>query len=294
MNRLHLNLALVLVVAALAATLYFTQKKEEKGPPLTALTEATLERIRIEHPNAPAIALQKQDDQWRLTEPVQAAADGLEVASIVNLSTAEAKRKLAVADVKLSELKLDPPQYTVTLNDIRLELGDSEPIEFRRYVRVGEEIALIDEPSSAALDRDYSDLVAKELLPAGAEIVKIEVPGLTLARSTDGQSWSLSPDQPEASADQKQKLADAWKSARAMWNAAAPAGEAGGGEPVTITLKDGVVNLLVVAREPQLVIGNPALGVHYTLSKALEAELLQLPTAAAPSEPAAPTTPVES
>ena len=294
MNRLHLNLALVLVVAALAATLYFTQKKEEKGPPLTALTEATLERIRIEHPNAPAIALQKQDDQWRLTEPVQAAADGLEVASIVNLSTAEAKRKLAVADVKLSELKLDPPQYTVTLNDIRLELGDSEPIEFRRYVRVGEEIALIDEPSSAALDRDYSDLVAKELLPAGAEIVKIEVPGLTLARSTDGQSWSLSPDQPEASADQKQKLADAWKSARAMWNAAAPAGEAGGGEPVTITLKDGVVNLLVVAREPQLVIGNPALGVHYTLSKALEAELLQLPAAAAPSEPAAPTTPVES
>ncbi len=289
MNRLHLNLALLVVVVALGATLYFTQKKEQKGPPLTPLTEATLERIRIEHPDTKAIALQKRDGRWWLTEPVEAAADPLEVASITNLAGIEAQRKLASAEVELKQLKLDPPGYTVTLNDTRLEFGDSEPIEYRRYVRVGDEIALIADPSATALDADYSELVAKELLPKDAEIVAIEVPGLRLARSEDQQSWQLTPESPDASADQKQALVSAWKSARAMWNAAAEADSTG--EPITIKLKDGAVQLRLIAREPQLIIENPTLGVRYTLSKALGDELLQLPpppTAAPPAEPAPP------
>lgn len=278
MNRLQLNLALVVIVGALAATLYLTREQPEKGPPLTPLTDATLERIRIEHPGAPAIVLQKQDGAWQLTAPVHAAADAMEVASIVSLAGAEAQRKLSVAEVELKELKLDPPQYTLTLNDTRLDFGDSEPIDFRRYVRVGDDVALIAEPSAAALDADYSDLVAKELLPAGAEIQSLALPDLTVARSTDGQSWVLMPDQADVGADQKQQLVDAWRSARAMWNAAA---EGGPGEPVTILLKDGrVFELVVVARTPQLIIENPALKVRHTLSKALEGELLQLPAPA--------------
>ncbi len=282
MNRLHLNLALVVVVSALGAALYFTQKKEEKGPPLTALTDATLERIRIEHPEAKPIALQKVGDEWRLTEPVSAAADPLEVASITNLASIEAQRKLASSEVELKQLGLEPSAYAVMLNDIRLEFGDSEPIEYRRYVRVGDEIALIADPSATALDADYSELVAKTLLPKNAEIVEISVPGLRVFRSEDQQSWLLDPQRPDASADQKQAFVSAWKSARAMWNALAEPDS--GGDAITVKLKDGIVELRLIAREPQLVIENPALGVRYTLSKALGDEMLQLP---APAKPAA-------
>ncbi len=294
MNRLQLNLALLVLVGGLAATLYFTQETEQKGPPLTPLTDATLERIRIQHPDAPAIALTKQNGQWQLIEPVQAAADPLEVASIVTLATMEAKRKLAVTDVDLKELKLDPPNYRVTLNDIELGIGDSEPIEYRRYVRVGDEIALTDDPPSAALDADYSDLVSKALLPAGARLLRIEVPGLTLTRSEEGQTWIESPAQPAASADQKQKFVEGWSSARAMWNAASPTGEAGAaGEPITLVYDGGELKLTLVAREPQLVLENPALRVRYTLSKALENEILRLPDPPAADEasPQAPATP---
>lgn len=278
MTRLQLNLALIVIVAGLAAVLFFTKEEEKKGPPLTTLTEAAVERIRLEHPDRPAIALVKQDGQWRLTEPVETRADPLEVASIVSLATLEAKRKLAVAEVDLKELKLDPPVYRVTLNDTVLAIGDSEPIEYRRYIRVGEEIALTDDPPSAALDADFSDLVAKELLPPGAMIRRIEVPGLTLVRSADGQSWTETPAQAGASADQKQKFVDGWQSARAMWNAAIPAGEENKpGEPVTIVHDGGELKLKIVAREPQLIIENPAAKVRYTLSKALENEILRLP-----------------
>lgn len=288
MNRLQLNLALVVLVGGLAAALYFTQEEEKKGPPLTTLTDATLERIRIQHPDTPAIALAKQDGQWRLTEPVQAAADPLEVASIVTLATMEAKRKLAVADVDLKELKLDPPSYRVTLNDIELSIGDSEPIEYRRYIRIGEEIALTDDPPGAALDADYSDLVSKALLPPAVKLLRIEVPGLTLTRGADGQTWTETPAQADASADQKQKFVDGWTTARAMWNAAVPAEEAdAAGEPVTLVYDGGELKLKIVAREPQLILENPALKVRYTLSKALENEILRLPDPPAAEDAAA-------
>ncbi len=290
MNRLQLNLLLLVVVAALATTIYFTQKKEEKGPALTALNDGNLSRIRIEHPDAAAIELQKQPDgQWRLTEPVAAATDRFEVASLLALTSFERKYELAVADVDLKELGLAPPLYRIQLDDQTLEIGAQEPISFRRYIRVGDQIALIEDPPSAPLDADYSELIAKELLPSGAKIAKIVLPGLTLARSSDAEPWALTPEQADATAAQKQQLADAWLAARSMWNGKMPSDASG--EPLTITLQDGSeVHLQIAAREPQLLIDNPALQLRYTLSRALEDSLLKLPqpTTAAPpgAEPA--------
>lgn len=284
MNRLQLNLVLVFVVAALATTLYFTQKKEEKGPPLTALNGSSLTSIRIEHPDAAAVQLLKQDGQWRITEPVQAATDPFEVASLISLATMEAKHRLPVAEVDLKELGLAPPAYRITLNDQVLAFGNQEPINFRRYIHVGEQVALIDDPPAGPLDADYSELVAKELLPAGAKIAKIEVPGLTMTQSDADGGWALTPAQADASNDRKQQLADAWKTARSMWNGLMP--EDASGEPVTITLQDGTeMKLQIAAREPQLIIDRPALKVRYTLSRALEEQLLALPPP--PAAPAA-------
>ena len=65
------------------------------------------------------------------------------------------------------------------------------------------------------------------------------------------------------------------------------------GEPVTVTFEDGSeVKLLIAERDPQLVVVRPDLKVRYTLSKALEKEILELPVE--PKEaigevPAAPT-----
>lgn len=295
MSRVQFNLALLALVAGLVAALYFTQQPEEKGAPLTALAADQLTRIALEHPGKPAVVLEKQAGTWRLSAPVQALADPLEVASITNLAELERKRELKVAELKLAELGLEPPAYTVRLNDQVLEMGAVEPIEFRRYIRRGDMVALTDDPPSAALDADYSDLVAKDLLPPGAEIEAIELPGLSLRRPAGQKDWTLTPDPEKAGADRKQRLVDGWRSARAMWNAAIPAPgegtaenpEQGLNEPVRIVYRGGELNLRVIAREPQLILENPAAGVRHTLSKALEAELLQLPNEA-PPPPAAP------
>lgn len=278
MNRSYLNLALLVLVAGLGIAVWISQKKEEAGPALVTLAPEAITRIALEHPGKPIIRLEKTDGRWELIEPVRAATDAFEVNGI--LALAELKFKdLLDAGISKAELELDPPKYSVTFNDTRVDIGGSEPIKYRRYAASGGQIGLVDDPPSAALDADHSDLVSKAIVPEAAELQRIDLPALSLQKNPDG-SWT-STNAKEASAAQLAKLAQAWRSARAMWNAAEP--ESGSsGDAVRLTLDDGrVIELRVHATEPQLILANPALRVHHTLSKALVDELLTLPAASA-------------
>src|SRR5689334_21507298 len=100
MKRSHLNLGLAVVVAGLVAGVWLSQKKDEKGPPLTTLTADQIDDIRIEHPNAPLIHLHKDAGIWRLVAPVQALADPLEVGGITSVASLETKLTLDASAVK--------------------------------------------------------------------------------------------------------------------------------------------------------------------------------------------------
>lgn len=273
MKRSRLNLGLFAVALGLGAAVLVANRKEPAGPPLTPFAAEAVTRISLEHPNAPAIKLEKQNGRWQLVAPVIAEADEFEVNAILGLAGREPKLKLEGGALK--EMDLAPPQYTVKLNDVAIELGGVEPLEFRRYAKTAGGVWLIEDLPGAAMDKDYSDLVSKNLFPPDAEIERIELPKLTLAKA-DGR-WTVTPADPKAGADQMQKLADGWKSARAMWNESAAATKAGG-ERVKVTLKGGVTReFVIVAREPQLKVGRPDVGVNLVLSKALADELLKLP-----------------
>lgn len=279
MKRSHLNLALLVVAGGLGAAVWFAQEKEEKGPPLTALKPDNITRIAVEHPGQPAIKLEKTGANWVLVEPVKSATDKYEIGGILSLAELEVKSTLD-AGVDRSELELDPPKYTVTLDDTRIALGGTEPIKFRRYVESGGVIGLVDDPPSAALDADFSDLISKSVVPEGASLKKIELPGLVLEKNAEG-TWS-SPQQGDAKPAQLAQLAESWRSATALWNAADPP-EGSSGDAVKLTLDDGgVIELVVHARDPQLVLARKDLRVRYTLSKVLDEELFKIP---APQEP---------
>lgn len=276
MNRSRLNLVLLVVAAGLGVGVWYSQEREEKGPPLTTLTADALTKIAIEHPGREAVRLEKRDGGWNLTAPSIARVDEFEINSLLGLVDREVKKSLDRDSIKLAELGLDPPKYTITLNDTSIGFGDVEPLDYRRYVKVGDVVSLIEDPPSAALDADYADLVAKSVLAMDAVIEKISVPGLTLARGADGK-WLLTPADATATTDRMQKLVDGWKSARAMWNEM-PQAVSPKGEPVVITLKGGAEQRLVLMeRDPQLKFYSPDAKTVYVLSKALTDELLKLP-----------------
>lgn len=277
MKRLYLNLVLLLALCALGTAVWLAQEKDIKGLPLTALKQSDVSRISIQHRGKPELKLEKKDGQWHLTAPVQAPADKFEVNGILALADLEVASHFT-SEVNLAELNLAPPKYSVTLNDTRIDLGGTEPIKFRRYVASGDVLGLIDDPPSAALDEDYSDLIAKNIVPEGAELARIALPGkLRLERDGDGK-W-IRADAGDARPEQLSDLAESWRNARAMWNAAEteenPESDA---ETVQLTLNNGEeIHLVVHAREPQLILSRPDLKLRYTLSKSLASDLLQLP-----------------
>src|SRR5579885_2439965 len=173
MKRHRLNLILVVVALGLVAGVALMQKRDEakaKREPLTTLKTGEVNKITLKHPNTPDIVLEKKDGQWALTAPVAVAADSVEVSNITALAAAETHASIDPAQVRRADLGLDPPAYTVTLNDQTLGFGGVEPLKYHRYVQHmepggGGKIELIDDIGGQALDADYSDLVAKTLLP---------------------------------------------------------------------------------------------------------------------------------
>lgn len=296
MTRKQLNLGLLIVALGLGAAVYFSQKKEdEKGPPLTALKADAVTTIAVEHPDASPIKLEKQGGAWKLIEPVLADTDPFEINALVALADTVTEATLEPDKVKLTDLNLEPPLYRITLNDQVLEFGGVEPLKFRRYVKTGDKIYLIEDPASAALDRDYSDLISRSLLPEGVDVQSIAVPGLTVSRTEDGKSWIAQPAPDGVSQETIQKFVDAWKNAKGMWNGAEPR-EGSKGDGVSVVLADGrEINFIVAERDPQLIIARPDLNVRYTPSKALADELFKLaepkPPEPAPEPAAAPPAP---
>lgn len=276
MQRQTLNIALAVAALGLGAAVFISQKKEEKGPPLTPIAANALDHVTLEHPGSPTVELERKDGHWKITKPVVADADPFEVNAFTDLTKLEVKKSLEQKDVSLKELGLDPPAYFITLNGQKLAFGAQEPIQARRYILSNGKVALVDDPPAEALDADYSDLVSRSIVPTGAEIESITVPGLKIAKSGDGKSWALTPDDPDASSDSRQKLIDAWRNAKSMWNAALPK-EGVKGDDVSVTLKDGsTLKFIVTQRDPQFVMARPDLGVSYTLSRQLVDEMLRL------------------
>lgn len=274
MKRKHVNLLLAAILVAGVALLMLDGNDEPKDTPLTPLQPEDVTQLRIEHPEADAIALEKDGDEWMLTAPVAARSDRYEVNSLLALATTPMHKQFPSDGVDLAALGLAPPKYSVTLNDTRIAFGDTEPLQHQRYVQLGDRVALIDDLGSAAFDADHADLVAKTLLPDGAELQRVALPDLTLVRTADG--WQSEPLDASATPERIAPLVEAWSRARAMWNAAENE-ESPQGEAVALSLAGGEqIHLLVVAREPQLVVSRPDYGVRYHLSKALGEELLKL------------------
>lgn len=282
MNRASFSLILVAVLALLSATLYFTRDhgKDKTPAALTTLQSEAITTIALEHPGAAAILLRKHGEQWRLEAPVQGRADTFEVAGLLAIATQKAYRELPLADVDPAELKLAPAQYTLRFDEQTLQFGDVDPIEYRRYVRIGDQVKLTDDPPATAVDADFSNLVAKELLPPKAGIRVIDVPGLRVARDANDQNWQATPASELATAASAARFVEAWRTARAMWISPMP-DDGGKGAPITITLDDETITLHLVAREPQLLLDHPAMKVRYALSKADADSLLQLVAAPA-------------
>lgn len=283
MNKRNLlNLVLLLAVAALALLAWLEPGKEETPAPpkLTALEAAQVERIRIERA-AGELVLERRDGHWQLTTPVVAPANSVRTDAILSIAGMESLRSQPVEGLDLAAYGLAEPAVRLFLNDTRIDFGKATPLDQRRYVRVGDTLHLIPDLRYYQLIGGWNTYVDLQLLEDGSQLERLELPQLTLVN--EGGSWRPEPAPEHWSADAASALVYHWQHAQAM---EVREHQQADGPEVRLYLhgRDAPLRFVIAAREPDLVLQRPDLGLAWHLTPERAAELLELAPPAAATE----------
>ncbi len=202
--RFRSTLVLILILLGLGAYVYWVEvpKSQEEAKKKTIfefkpedVTEVTL--VYADH----ELALKKSGDDWRLTKPLDAAADNMVVKNLVDaIAQAEVKKTFDDA-TDLAQYGLDQPfvKVTVKLKDKELPavlVGKSTPVGFSAYAKKADEpkVFLTTSAFRSGLDKKAKDLRDKTILTfVDKDVQRIEIHGdgkdLALAQKDD--HWTI-------------------------------------------------------------------------------------------------------
>ena len=282
-SRWIVNLLLLVAIAALALVALYEpgidQDPHEQA--LTGLDQEQIDRVRIHRPPRDDLVLARQQGGgWVIASHTALPADQLQVSALTRLAQQKAVRSYPVAELDLARLALEPPRASVMLNDVQVDFGDTEPLQGLRYVRVGAQVHLIPDLYQHLIDAGFSQFVQRRLLPEQASISSVGLPAFSVKKA-DG-NWVTEPQQ-DVSADRIQQLIDNWQQASALSVKSADTSTAG--ERIEVVLDDPaqVVVFVIAAREPDLVLLRPDLGLEYHMGD-LDDSLLAVPQPAVEQE----------
>ncbi len=299
-SRNLLNLTLLLLILGLGALVWFGGESEEVAPPapislFSDLPAAQVNQITLQSGDR-VVKLAKRDGDWWLEEPLAVMAQSFRVESLLNLLTDKPLNRFKSSAEARAQYGLTQPTVTARFNGSHtLEFGQQTPLDQHRYLGVGEEVLIINEPDAALMTLNASDFINPRLIPkVGSGIRAIRLPKITVSHNDSG--WQVEPPQPALSADQLAEWVESWRYAMALKVTVKTAQEKITGESVQVELADGEVLEWLVDRvegDPRLF--QPKTGLLYQMTDSGNA-LLTLPkpepTAAEPS-PATPPPPAK-
>lgn len=293
-TRNWLNLALLGGVALLVLVVIYQPglNTPQPLPRLTALVPANITHIRIERDGAAPIALERKAQDWIMTAPVRMPANTFRVETMLQVAQAESHTHLDAATVGLADFKLDKPRARLWFDATEIAFGATEPLNGRRYVRVGDSVHLISDTVYFDLTGVFTAFADTALLAPESRLTQLDLPTLRLARLREG-GWMQAPNraqvppEPEVSMDMINALLDAWRHARAIQVRPYATPVSAGAEPDNVVFihLEGAEQPLrfdIVSRAPDLVLARADLGVQYHFPAAAVRQLFSLAAHAVP------------
>ena len=199
-------IALLAVLVGLVAYLYFvdaSRPDEEARDNAFDVQADAIQSLRIASAESGTTVLVKENDAWRLTEPVTAPADETELSSLTSsLASLEVEQVVDEKPADLEPFGLDDPRVTVSFTTSgsekprKLLVGDRTPTGGHAYAKRDEEpgVFLIQAYLDSTFDRKPFDLRNKKILTFDRD--KVDRLELVRGRSRvevvkDGLDWRL-------------------------------------------------------------------------------------------------------
>ena len=215
-RRWLLNAGLLGLIAALAWIVVQRsgQQKDVPGPPLTGLSAAAVAHVRIERPEQPAIAIEKTGNEWKLTAPLPARANRLNVENLLHVLSAPAETRFPAVAAELPQYGLEKPSARVWLENEEIAFGALHPLKNQIYVLHNNEVALIPGYHLSAATYSYTNFIDSRLFEEDRKLTSLKLPGFMLSLK-DGV-WRRQPVDKKLTSDRINDFASEWQNARAL------------------------------------------------------------------------------
>ena len=200
----RINLALAAIVAALSAIAYREVRVEvdAREPALSALDADTVERIGVRCTRCVARAFVRSNGRWKMREPYALDADEATIARLIGIAASPVRQRHAPRDFDLARIGLSPPLMTLELDALTLEIGLTDALRGDRYVRVGDEIAMVPDRFSPFLMATPESELDRHLLPRDAGVIDLRIDGVASAQRAgawrDAMALKVDPVDPAA------------------------------------------------------------------------------------------------
>lgn len=277
------NLILLLLILVLGLVIWLDPFTEPVPQPqaLTPIDPNTVNRIALSRGGQQQFALEKHEldgeSVWYLTEPLEMPANPVKVSQILDLLTTDSLRQYEIESDILAKLGLDPPGWEIALDQTIVQFGKTEPLEQRRYVRVGAKVHLINDRFSQYNFGSPLMLANLDILPVDKSVTEVHLPDKVI-KKVDGQ-WQSTPSTDAISQSSYNEFIDEWRYAQAQRVTLADQQEqTTTATPVTIYLEKASqpVRLTVESTEQDVIVTNRDWGVRYYLASTIGKRLLQV------------------
>ncbi|KPJ93233.1 MAG: hypothetical protein AMJ55_08485 [Gammaproteobacteria bacterium SG8_15] len=277
------NLILLLLILVLGLVIWLDPFTEPVPQPqaLTPIDPNTVNRIALSRGGQQQFALEKHEldgeSVWYLTEPIEMPANPVKVSQILDLLTTDSLRQYEIESDILAKLGLDPPGWEIALDQTIVQFGKTEPLEQRRYVRVGAKVHLINDRFSQYNFGSPLMLANLDILPVDKSVTEVHLPDKVI-KKVDGQ-WQSTPSTDAISQSSYNEFIDEWRYAQAQRVTLADQQEqTTTATPVTIYLEKASqpVRLTVESTEQDVIVTNRDWGVRYYLASTIGKRLLQV------------------
>jgi hypothetical protein len=277
-RRWLLNAFLLGLIAALAwiVAQRMGQEKDIPGPPLTGVSAATVSHVRIERPEQPAIAIEKTGNEWKLTAPLPARANRLNVETLLRALSAPVETRFPAVPAELAQYGLEKPSARVRLENEEIAFGALHPLKNQIYVLHNNEVALIPSYHLSAATYPYNNFIDSRLFEEDRKLTSLRLPGFMLSLK-DGV-WQRKPVDKKLTSDRINDFASEWQNASAL-SVDKYSGKESIDDIDIDSMRDGKnekIRLGIVASKPDFVLYRPDENLEYHFTEETGKRLLNL------------------
>lgn len=152
------NILLSVVAVALSLGIYLHYR--QSGESYVAITQVATDKVQqlsILKDGKPLAVLKRQQAQWKDATHDNAPANINWIEKLLHLSQLPSLHHFPLADKSPDSFGLNPPRYTLKLDDTVLQFGKIDPASGLRFVQAGDQIHLISDSYTHYLYQQPSD-----------------------------------------------------------------------------------------------------------------------------------------